>query len=338
MQKGWNWLSIYVSPENRTVPAIFEKIADNVISVKSQANGWLMYENGSWEGNLKGNLSNTEMYAVQMKDDCTLRIVGTLVDPATTAVTVEDGWNWIGYYGLKVANLADALANYGPEDGDILKGQTGVAYFDTYEWEGSLPMLEPGLGYMLNASSTKSFSYPTSVVARYAKAYQFEDMDEVTTTEEASAFNPVNVHKYPYNAMMSVRLLNGGITMPNTEVGVYAEDECRAKAQTNAQGVAYLTIPGEDETTLTFKVAVGDQIVDAPTVVNFEADGVYGTPKNPVIIDIDEATSMSEELRGKSEESVYDLSGRVVNAKHSTLNSQLKKGVYIINGQKKAVR
>ena len=89
---------------------------------------------------------------------------------------------------------------------------------------------------------------------------------------------------------------------------------------------------------LTFKVAVGDQIVDAPTVVNFEADGVYGTPKNPVIIDIDEATSMSEELRGKSEESVYDLSGRVVNAKHSTLNSQLKKGVYIINGQKKAVR
>lgn len=338
LQKGWNWLSIYVSPENRTVPAIFEKIADNVISVKSQANGWLMYENGSWEGNLKGNLSNTEMYAVQMKDDCTLRIVGTLVDPATTAVTVEDGWNWIGYYGLKVANLADALANYGPEDGDILKGQTGVAYFDTYEWEGSLPMLEPGLGYMLNASSTKSFSYPTSVVARYAKAYQFEDMDEVTTTEEASAFNPVNVHKYPYNAMMSVRLLNGGITMPNTEVGVYAEDECRAKAQTNAQGVAYLTIPGEDETTLTFKVAVGDQIVDAPTVVNFEADGVYGTPKNPVIIDIDEATSMSEELRGKSEESVYDLSGRVVNAKHSTLNSQLKKGVYIINGQKKAVR
>lgn len=337
LQKGWNWLSVYVSPENSTVPAVFEKIADKVISVKSQADGWLMYENGSWEGNLNGDLSNTQMYAVQMKDDCTLRIVGRLVDPATT-VTVEDGWNWIGYYGLKMAGLTDALADYEPEDGDILKGQSGVAYYDTYQWEGSLPMLEPGLGYMLNASGTKRFSYPSSVVTRFTKAYRFEDMDEVTTTEEESAFSPVSFRKYPYNAMMSVKLLNGGITMPDTEVGVYAGNECRAKARTNAKGVAYLTVPGEDETVLTFKVAAGSQIADAPTVVTFQPDGVYGTPKNPLIVDIDEATSMSEELRGKSEESVYDLSGRMVNAKHSTLNSQLKKGIYIINGQKKAVR
>jgi hypothetical protein len=213
-------------------------------------------------------------------------------------------------------------------------------------------MLEPGLGYMLNASSAKRFCYPSSVVSRYVKAYQFEDMDEVATAEEESAFKPVNFRKYPYNAMMSVKLLNGGVTMANTEVGVFAGEECRAKAQTNAKGVAYLTIPGEDETTLTFKVAVGDQIVDAPTVINFEADGVYGTPKNPVIIDIDEATSIIEHstlpLRSRFslatpsalniEHSIFDLSGRVVNSKHSTLNSQLKKGVYIINGQKKTVK
>lgn len=343
LQKGWNWLSVYVSPENSTVPAVFEKIADKVISVKSQGNGWLMYENGSWEGNLNGDLSNTQMYAVQMKDDCTLRIVGRLVDPATT-VTVEDGWNWIGYYGLKMAGLTDALADYEPEDGDILKGQSGVAYYDTYQWEGSLPMLEPGLGYMLNASGTKRFSYPSSVVTRFTKAYQFEDMDEETATEEKSVFKPVNFHKYPYNAMMSVKLLNGGVTMANTEVGVYADGECRATAQTNAKGVAYLTIPGEDETPLTLKVAIGDEIVKAPAEVNFEADGVYGTPKNPLIVDIDEATAMSEELRMKSEESIYDLSGRKINVKSSadskpsTLNSKLKSGIYIINGQKKTVR
>ena len=278
-----------------------------------------------------------------MKDDCTLRIVGALVDPTTT-VTVEAGWNWIGYYGLKMANLSDALADYGPEDGDILKGQTGVAYYDTYEWEGSLPMLEPGLGYMLNASSTKHFCYPSSVVTRFTKAYQFEDMDEETATEEKSVFKPVNFHKYPYNAMMSVKLLNGGVTMANTEVGVYADGECRATAQTNAKGVAYLTIPGEDETPLTLKVAIGNEIVEAPAEVNFEADGVYGTPKNPLIVDIDEATAMSEELRMKSEESIYDLSGRKINVKSSadskpsTLNSKLKSGIYIINGQKKTVR
>ena len=344
LQKGWNWLSIYVSPKNKTVPAIFEKIADDVISVKSQGSGWLMNENGSWDGDLNGNLSNTEMYAVQMKNDRTLRIVGQRVDPATTAVTVADGWNWIGYYGLKVSSVSDALAGFGPEDGDILKGQCGVTYFDEYEWAGSLPMLEPGLGYMLNVTlgkdETKQFSYPSSTVARYAKAYLFEDMDEVAATEEESAFKPVSFRKYPYNAMMSIKLLNGGVIMPNTEVGVFADNECRAKAQTNAKGVAYLTIPGEDESELTFKIAIGDEIVDAPTVVNFEADGVYGTPKDPVIIELDEATSMSEELRVKSEESVYDLSGRKINvdSKLSTVNSKLKSGIYIINGQKKAIK
>ena len=344
LQKGWNWLSIYVSPKNKTVPAIFEKIADDVISVKSQGSGWLMNENGSWDGDLNGNLSNTEMYAVQMKNDRTLRIVGQRVDPATTAVTVADGWNWIGYYGLKVSSVSDALAGFGPEDGDILKGQCGVTYFDEYEWAGSLPMLEPGLGYMLNVTlgkdETKQFSYPSSTVARYAKAYLFEDMDEVAATEEESAFKPVSFRKYPYNAMMSIKLLNGGVIMPNTEVGVFADNECRAKAQTNAKGVAYLTIPGEDESELTFKIAIGDEIVDAPTVVNFEADGVYGTPKDPVIIELDEATSISEELRVKSEESVYDLSGRKINvdSKLSTVNSKLKSGIYIINGQKKAIK
>lgn len=344
LQQGWNWLSIYVNADKMTVPDLFGKIADDVISVKSQGNGWLMYENGSWEGSLKGSLSNTEMYAVQMRNDRTLRIVGHLVDPAT-AVSAGEGWNWIGYYGLKMSPVDEALADFNPEDGDVLKGQTGVTYFDEYQWEGSLPMLEPGLGYMLNnTSDAKRFSYPSATVSRFVKAYQLWDTDEPTATEEATTFDPVSYRKYPYNAMMSVKVLNGGTVMPDTELAVFAGDECRAKARTNAKGVAYLTVPGEEETALTFKVAAGSQIADAPTVVTFQPDGVYGTPKNPLLIDIDEATSLSEELRMKSEESIYDLSGRKINVKSSadskpsTLNSKLKSGIYIINGQKKTVR
>ena len=49
-------------------------------------------------------------------------------------------------------------------------------------------------------------------------------------------------------------------------------------------------------------------------------------------------TSMSEELRVKSEESVgaiYDLSGRkIANSQFSIFNSQLKKGIYIVNDKK----
>jgi len=55
----------------------------------------------------------------------------------------------------------------------------------------------------------------------------------------------------------------------------------------------------------------------------------------------DGETSISEELRVKSEESanaVYDLSGRRINFQLSTFNSQLKKGIYISNRKKMAIQ
>lgn len=47
----------------------------------------------------------------------------------------------------------------------------------------------------------------------------------------------------------------------------------------------------------------------------------------------DDATSINGELRVKSEESVYDLSGRKINVQSSKVNG-LKKGTYIVNGKK----
>ena len=345
LKKGWNWISMNVNPKQKSVPAVFEKIAGNVTSVKSQTE-YLSIENGVWGGNLTGDMNNTEMYAVQMKEPCTLRIVGQRIEPADNVITVEKGWNWIGYYGQQVASVANALSGLEKSEGDILKGQRGVSYYDVYEWSGSLSIMEPNVGYilMINGDGNYSFSYPSSTVSRYTKAYQFEDMDEVTSTEETSAFHPVSFRKYPYNATMAVKVLNGGVALSNSELGIFADEECRAMAQTNAQGVAYLTIPGEDETTLCFKVAVDDEIVDAPTVVTFEADGVYGTPTNPLVIELDEATSLNDVLRVKNEDSIYDLSGRKIkiqnsgDAKRSNVNSKLNKGVYIINGQKRTVK
>ena len=57
---------------------------------------------------------------------------------------------------------------------------------------------------------------------------------------------------------------------------------------------------------------------------------------------IEQTTSLSEELRARGEESVdaiYDLSGRKVDFPFSTFNSQFrKKGIYIQNGKKVAVK
>ena len=100
--------------------------------------------------------------------------------------------------------------------------------------------------------------------------------------------------------------------------------------------MAYLTIPGDDETTLTFKVAIGDKVFDASKTVSYVVDGVYGSPDSPLVIDLSEATGIWEILNGDKDASVYDLQGRKVDLKDN--HRKLSKGVYIINGQKKTVK
>lgn len=335
LKKGWNWLSLYVVTDNMTVPGVFEKIADNVLNVKSQSDGWLTNEEGSWGGNL-GKLYNEQMYAVQLDADRTLRIVGKPVDPNKTSITVGNGWNWIGYYGRQVSSVSNALAGLQPEDSDILKGQSGVTYFDDYEWAGTLNMMEPGAGYMLKSitDDDRQFSYPTSafsgpsLVMKRAKAAQ--------AAEECIAFKPVNFRNYANNAIMAAKVVAGDRALGHVELGVFADEECRTASVTNDEGIAFLTIPGDDEATLTFKVAIGNQIVDAETTVNFEVDGVYGSPKHPLIIDLSELTGIWEILGDSRNASVYDLQGRKIRLDDNS--QRLSKGVYIINGQKKTVK
>ncbi|MBQ9524465.1 MAG: hypothetical protein IJR69_05040 [Bacteroidaceae bacterium] len=332
LKAGWNWVSFYVKADDMKVSALFDNLMDDVLAIKSFEDGYMYHEHGTWKGNLTGDLENGQMYAVQMKNNGKLHIVGEPVDPAKCPIELKAGWNWVGYYGRNVASVADALANMNPENGDIVKGQSGVTYFNNYEWNGTLVMMEPGLGYVMNVSTNRDFGYPRQNV----RALQ---------QEKLGVFQPVDRHAYSGNAIMAVRIVAAGSPLTNTELGVFADEECRTATITDKEGMAYLTIPGEEEAVLTFKVVVDNQVIDATTTVNFQTDGIYGTPMNPLVIDLDEATSIIEHSTLNIEHSVYDLSGRKynsqlspVNSQLSPVNSQLKSGVYIINGQKKAVK
>lgn len=334
LKEGWNWLSIGVKADDMTVPAVFEAIADDVIAVKGHADEWLMNEAGQWKGSMKSAMANERMYAVQMSADRTLRVVGQRIDPAACQVTVEQGWNWIGYYGRQVASVADALAGLEPEDGDIVKGQSGVTYFDAYEWSGSLHIFEPGNGYMLKSTTedARTFGYPTVTVAGAPRRHS------LAAASPSSVFTPVNFRKYSGNAMMTLRLTDGGKPVANAELGIFVDDECRTAAVTDQNGVAYLTIPGDDAATLTFKVSDGNEVAPLNASLRYETDAIYGTPAHPFGIDLDGTTGLDDAIlengAGADQPSVFDLQGRKLNPQTLRLN----KGVYIINGTKQSVQ
>ena len=327
LKTGWNWISFNVVADDMTIPELFKTIADDVETVKSQGGGYLSYANDVWGGNLTGELSNTVMYAVKMKTDRKLRVVGQSVD---TPVELYTGWNWVGYYGLQVASLGDALADMTKGNGDIVKAQRGVTYWDenNSQWLGSLLMMEPGKGYQIKCNTAnQTFAYPASVMSNSRKLAPGRQK-----TQSTMVFTPVDFHNYPDNAIMAVKVVANGQSLNNIELGVFDGEECRSAAMTNGQGIAYLTIPGDETCLLTFKVAFDGEVIETPVSFNYETDAIYGTPQCPMIISFDDADGIWKILGDTGSNAVYDLSGRKV------VNGRLPKGVYIINGEKKAVQ
>ena len=324
LKKGWNWLSFYVETENQSVQTLLSSIADDVEVIKSQTT-WLMNENGTWKGSLAA-LANEQMYTIKMKSDRNLRLVGDAVVPANNVISVGKGWNWIGYYGSQVSSLTDAFASLIPEAGDILKGQDGVSYYDVYEWSGSLSMMEPGVGYMINVNTARSFSYSASAVQHAPRRSPAGQSSQYT-------FNAVDYHNYSGNAIMSAKVMKNGVPMANVELGVFADGECRTVAMTDEEGIAYLTIPGDDATQLTFKVVKGAELFDAKEVIIYETDGIYGTPSNPFIVTLGDTTGIEVMTIDGSDDSVYDLQGRKISD-----GSVESKGIRIVNGQKQLTK
>jgi len=312
LKAGWNWISFYVTAADMTVQKLFEKVAEDVLTVKSQSK-FMMYGQNQWDGNLMNALSNGEMYAVKMNADRTLRIVGTR---SNSTPTISEYWNWIGYTGLQVASLGDALADMNKTNGDIVKAQSGVAYWDTYEWSGSLLLMEPGKGYQV-------YKTPAAGVKAYGAPQ---------VSGESSNFTPIDFRMYPDNAIMAVKVVANGMSMSDIEVGVFAGEECRAAEVTNELGIAYLTIPGDETCELTIKVAVGSEVMDASLTLTYESNAEYGTPASPMVLDLTDVATGIGGMGDGQDSDVYDISGRKMDSR------KLQRGVYIINGQKKTVK
>ena len=149
-------------------------------------------------------------------------------------------------------------------------------------------------------------------------------------------FSPINFRNYPDNAIMAVKVVADSKILAGVEVAAFAGDECRTATVTNEEGIAYLTIPGDEACELTFKVAVAGEVVVAPLTLTYETDAIYGTPKHPVMMNIGDADGIREMLYDNGKASIYDLGGRKI--QHDDKTRKLQKGIYIINGQKKTVK
>ena len=312
LTKGWNWLSIYVAADDMSAPALLESIADDVLCIKAQANadGFLLREGGAWKGTMKP-LQNVKMYAIQMANDRTLRIVGAHINPADYPITVVKDWNWVGYYGLQLCSVGDALSGMQPVNGDMIKGQRGVAYFDTYEWAGSLLTLVPGQGYMVKSvtDGNRTFSYPSKTVAAWSPMRRNSSVESVDGSYEG-VFTAIDYHRYSGNMVLVGQVMMDNVPMAGVELGIFVDDECRAATVTDTEGMAYVIIPGDDIATLSFKASLDGVPLATEQLAIYETDATIGSSAMPFQINVTSTTTIDAVLGMEGEIVWYDLSGR----------------------------
>ena len=113
------------------------------------------YFDGEWEGDLNDmGVTNEQMYLINAVTDCTIELQGQPAIASEYEITLNPGWNWIGFPSVEPIAVADALAEFAEaEDEDEIQSQeNSLEYYDG-EWEGDLEVFEPGQGLLYYNSS-----------------------------------------------------------------------------------------------------------------------------------------------------------------------------------------
>lgn len=154
---GWNWWTPTLEME---LGDIETNLGNRGILILSQNEGFARYENG-WNGTLS-EVGLGKMYKIRLTagDPVFFEVEGGL--SSGTTVTIEPGFNWIGYTGPAGFSITEALGSFEPSDGDEIIDENGDSvYYDGENWEGNFTSLNPGKGYLYHsvANETKMITF-----------------------------------------------------------------------------------------------------------------------------------------------------------------------------------
>ena len=277
---GWNWLSFCAKASDMHTSSVMGDIKSDVSIIKSKTS----FEQPSdtrWIGTLD-TMRIGEMYKLKAKAATTLTLRGEPVIASKNPIAIKAGWNWIGCSTSYTMTVADAFAGLSLVTGDEVKGQTGFALYQDGQWIGSLKTIVPGKGYMFCSASNqdRTFCYPSSasVSSAGAKKYMKYNMN---------VFTPIDEGKYPDNMTIIARIERDGTPLPNAEVDVFSNSECRTVEVSDSAGYAFLTVPGEGKgAPLSFKICFEGKVIDASQTLVYTDDSICGDFNNPFVIDI----------------------------------------------------
>ena len=158
---GWNWVSFNVVADD-LLAQLEEGLGENGVMIEGIDGTTENLGDGFWLGDLEDfGVMPGQMYFVQTGAECTIEVSGMVVNPVEYPITVNPGWNWIGYTGREELMILE-VSGFEPEESDIIEGADGITeYLGDNFWLGDIVTLVPGQGYMYysNSNSPKTLVF-----------------------------------------------------------------------------------------------------------------------------------------------------------------------------------
>lgn len=279
---GWGWFSAYIEYSDDALEFIKNSIAatSTEATIKSQSDGFVSLEDNVWTGALT-TLFNEKMYLIS-SSGVTFSMTAPLADPTAHPITLDPGWNWIGFISNAEMNLDDAIAGLNPAEDDMIKGQTGFASYSGGAWSGTLATLTPGAGYIYMNSGLEAltFTYPAAAKGTVGNL-------------PVETYWNANPYQFPTNLTMMVTLDASQFVMSegSHEIGAFVNGECRGAARlqiANGQLVAFLTVTGVQDEVVSFRLYDVENNVEfagfADEQIIYRADDIHGSVKHPMTL------------------------------------------------------
>lgn len=283
---GWNWWSSYITMTTEDdFDMVKNALGSNASMIKSRNDGFVTYM-GDWYGTLQ-TINNKSMYMINMNSEQTISITGALADMAANPISINNGWNWIGFPSNVSVDINSALANMSPRETDLIKTRNAFAtyYSSLGGWFGTLTSLTPGMGYMYQSNNAESFEFTYSTSSRG---------DQVSHEVQMTNHWEVSVGEYSDNATLIGVIAIDGVEQrdENLIIGAFIDDRCVGEA--NAiyvepfdRYLVFLTYFGNENDEITFRLYdenSGIETVGAESSLAFNANSMIGSVEDPYII------------------------------------------------------
>lgn len=324
LAEGWNWVSVNKYDWNNANvfnDFLYGTPEMNYVASQTQNIIWDEYQSG-WFGDLQ-SIAPGMGYKMKLSGNVEVELTGDNCSARYTNITLNQGWNWIGYTPVKAQKPNAAMAQFYPEEGDMVKAKGGFIIFQHGAWTENITM-QPGQGYLYYSNANGS------------KNVKFDDQEQLDNNgrnairgvHSESLFD-IDVHRYANN--MAIVAQVDALNADDMEVYAFAGEECRGKSA-QAAGLQLVTVQGDkngEEIGFIIYNKVSGEMFQANESVKYNGSKM-GTANAPVMLTLGHATGIAG-VAAAQQADTYNMQGVKV-------GKTSQKGIYIKGGNKVVIK